>query len=417
MARGFMLLLIGLVHAPLYMMGTVAGPDGYARDGSSADDITGSFLLLFAESRSFPLFALLFGYGLVLATRRRLDSGVPDRGVRALVRRRGGWLMLFGLGVALLVTPIEILGAYGLAAILLAPLLTRRSTTAPLKVAAFLAPVAVLGVLVVVAFESSQPPEESSAGLLLGYGVVESIVRLIAWIMAIVINLIGYPVVICVVLGIWAARRRLLEDPDSNRRLLVRIAAIGLPIALLGAAPIIAVEAGAMGSEHTYWATVVHILTGPAGGFAYAALFALAGGRISARVAARGRAPRGPLLAGLVAVGQRSLTSYIVIETVIVVSMSGVLVGLGDTVSLTGAAGVAVAAWFIAMLLATVLHRAGKQGPAETLLRNRVNRPLPARYAPAPAPAGVGSAAAPTAGPHPDAPQTATRVTPPGQTG
>ena len=115
-ARGFMLLLIALANVGFW----VAGPKGRAL---STVDRTWAFMrALFIDQRAYPLFALLFGFGLATMVNRRMTSGVDvycqqlTGGLRApsaaeldqareqaavdarrLVRRRGLWMVLFGL--------------------------------------------------------------------------------------------------------------------------------------------------------------------------------------------------------------------------------------------------------------------------------------------------------------------------------
>jgi hypothetical protein len=70
------------------------------------------------------MFALLFGYGIVQLLRRHTSSGVDELTVRRLVRRRGWWMVLIGFFHAMLLFSGDIIGAYGLLAVLLAEVLT-----------------------------------------------------------------------------------------------------------------------------------------------------------------------------------------------------------------------------------------------------------------------------------------------------
>jgi uncharacterized protein len=77
------------------------------------------------RGRAYPMFAFLFGYGIVQLLRRLTSTGVDEATVVQLVRRRGTWMVLIGFCHALLLFSGDIIGAYGLLAVLLAELLIR----------------------------------------------------------------------------------------------------------------------------------------------------------------------------------------------------------------------------------------------------------------------------------------------------
>lgn len=359
-----MLLLIALAHAPLYAStGSLPDPDRIA-ERTLADTVVAGGTDLFVLSRSYPLFALLFGYGLVWQLRSARRGGADDRAARALLRRRGRWLLLFGLVMALLVTPIEILGAYGVAALLVAGVVVR-GEQALARAIRVVAPVSAV-LLVLAAWAMSQPADPDTAGTgSFGYDVEGLITRAIAWAFSVVINVVGYPIVLMVLVGAWAGHRRLLEDVDTHRPLLRRVALVGLPIGVLGGVPLMLVTTGALPATAFGPAHVTSVVTGLAGGAAYAALFGLLGARL--RPDAAGVRP-------VRAAGQRSLTSYVVMEAGLAVALSTTFVGLSTTLGDAGTAGVAVLSWLLAVLLATALAAAGRQGPAEALLRRVVRR-------------------------------------------
>lgn len=85
--------------------------------------------------------------------------------------------------------------------------------------------------------------------------------------------------------GIWAARRRLLEEPERHRRLLVRTATAGIPIAALGGLPYALVTAGPWDPDTGVLVAVatLHTASGYAGGLGYAAAVALLAARLSRR--------------------------------------------------------------------------------------------------------------------------------------
>ena len=77
-ARGFMLLLIALANAPFWMilLRTRAEVTG-------ADAVWTGLRAAFVDHRSYPLFAMLFGFGLATMARRRIEAGPRSTGAVA----------------------------------------------------------------------------------------------------------------------------------------------------------------------------------------------------------------------------------------------------------------------------------------------------------------------------------------------
>jgi uncharacterized membrane protein YeiB len=128
-----------------------------------------------------------------------------------------------------------------------------------------------------------------------------------------------------VLVGIWAARRRLLEEPARHLPLLQRVAVLGLTVAAAGALPttLQAIGVWTPGSAGVgFAAACLHTVTGLAGGFAYAAIVAL--------VVVRLRDRRGPLVTALSACGQRSMTCYLAQSVVWLVCRRGAAGAVGD---------------------------------------------------------------------------------------
>src|SRR2546423_3340767 len=148
LARGLMLLLIALANAHLFCYGRQLGVRGYPADLAPVDRTVTLLQLMLVDGRAYPLFALLFGYGIVQLARRQQAAGREPTSVVSLVRRRGGWLMLIGFGHAALLFGGDIIGLYGLLAVLLASVLVLGSDRILLALcAAGLAFTALLGVL------------------------------------------------------------------------------------------------------------------------------------------------------------------------------------------------------------------------------------------------------------------------------
>jgi uncharacterized protein len=378
LARGFMLLLIALANVHLWAYGHPLGPRGYPRDLTVADQVVTLLQMLLVDGRAYPLFGFLFGYGIVQLARRRGTVGMPADAVTRLVRRRGWWMVLIGLVHGLLLWSGDIVAAYGVIAVGLAGLLVRGSDRGLLGAA-------VPGVLFCVLFYSASvlPPPGGQSALLPSMAIESPLgavgARAFEWIF---IGLLGrvLSVFAAVVLGAWAARRGLLDEPAKHRPLLVRTAAtgltaavlLGLPMALMAAQLWTSAPLGVM-----MLAGALHAIGGYAGGLGYAALFGLLAVRL-----ARGT---GPVTFALQACGQRSLSCYLAQSVAFAALLPAWTVGLGAGVHLWQTALYAVGAWLVILLVAAASARAGYRGPAELLLRRLTYGPRRAATSATPA--------------------------------
>src|SRR5262249_10842749 len=141
-------------------------------------------------------------------------------------------------------------------------------------------------------------------------------------------SLIGsiFMLVPAVLLGVWAARRLLLDEPARHRQFLVRAAVIGMGLAALGGLPWALVRA-------SWWqpaeavallAGGAHTFSGYAGGVGYAAI----AGLVAIRIQRRDRT--GPVISALAACGQRSMTCYLLQSVVFVAVLAAYGGGLGN---------------------------------------------------------------------------------------
>ncbi|MEV4800883.1 DUF418 domain-containing protein [Nonomuraea sp. NPDC049421] len=363
LARGAMLLAIAFAHAPLFIDGTSKSPP-------LAGVITDVFHFLFVNNHARPLFAFLFGYSLVQLLDRRLARGADWLGARKLLRRRGWWLVVFGLAHTALLVPIDILAGYGVAALILVPLL-RRSDKALLWTAGLtLVPGTLLiGAAMWLPMSQGQRTYEVSGvavepGVSYAAGIVE---RVSVWPLALLIELLM--VVPGVVLGMWAARRRFLDEPERHRPFLVRAAVLTTVVSIAGSLPAALMHAGVWAdpSGAALWAAVLaQPLTGYAGGIGMAAIVAL----IAIRAAER----RGRFTTMVESLGQRSMSMYLFQSVAFVLLFAPYALGLQDDLGRTGATLAGAATWALSLLLADVMRRAGHRGPAELLLRRLAYR-------------------------------------------
>ena len=353
LARGFMLLFIALANTHYFLSGSsVLG--GFPQDTSGIDRVVTWAIATFVDGRAFPMFGLLFGYGVAHIVGRQTGSRPSTR---RLLWRRSLVLVVVGLTDAMLFYVGDILAAYGV--LLFLGVWAIHWKDRWLLVAA--------GLLFVL---TSLPSDDSTSISSDPAGSAELPVDLLSQlgdrvVAAPLIALLGPIGFACPFLvGIWAGRRRLLEQPERHRTLLVTTAAVGIGAAVLGAQPVALLlsrvidspSSGALGHFGT-----LHDATGALGGFGYAALAALLSIRLAPRA---GRVTR-----ALAATGQRSMTCYLCQSVVWTIVFTPYLLDLSDTLTVATTALLAVATWLATVALADWMRRSGHRGPFEVLTR------------------------------------------------
>ncbi|WP_265182041.1 DUF418 domain-containing protein [Geomicrobium sp. JCM 19055] len=126
LARGFMLLIIAIAHATLWVVATETTQIGRPLGGTIVDDVTNFFSTLFVANRGLPLFALLFGYGLAMMVRRQTENGMLEKKSKQLITRRALFLILFGIIHAVFIGGIDILFVYGISTFLIGWILFKK---------------------------------------------------------------------------------------------------------------------------------------------------------------------------------------------------------------------------------------------------------------------------------------------------
>ena len=292
LARGFMLLLIAMANVSWFLYGRDFGMAGaHPLDGTALDRVLQAFMMIAVDGRAYPLFAFLFGYGMVQFTRSRIARGIEYREVRRMLRRRH-WAMLlaFGLPHAALLFMGDIVGAYGLVGLVLVGIFfdrTDRTLTICVWVLAGLmalfAVFSLVGGIAAAVFMPTGALESADVSRDLTVATESYLAsiggRLMMWASIGVVQGFFSAVPLCILLGWLAARHGVLDDPARHRRLLTRIAVVGIPVGLLGGMPTALTHLGVFGLPS----------------WTFSGIVVRARGSRSARLCRTVRADRGPL--------------------------------------------------------------------------------------------------------------------------
>ncbi|CAM4271152.1 DUF418 domain-containing protein [Bacillus manliponensis] len=365
LARGFMLLIIAIAHAPLWLSVTNTNLLSRPEGGSTVGEIINFFCILFVDNRGMPLFAALFGYGMTMMVKRQLSAGMLETESKRLLKRRSLFLLLFGLVHTVIIGGIDILAFYGTAGLLIGWLLFRGDQT--LRRGILL--VSLFSIIFILFVWTGISIDMNGYGVSAGFSDTSSygeaaLTKLIGFPFMILAQLFMYPMLLPVLIGMWAARNDLLNG-KKHRKLLILIAITGIAISIIGALPfaMISTKLWIPSPATIGLMTSLQILTGLAGGFGYAVLFGLIGSFVNRT---------GFVTYSLAALGKRSLTFYLFNEAMLVIIMSPVAFGLGHVLHTTGAFVTAVLIWFTSLFLATILERKGLRGPADAFMRRLV---------------------------------------------
>ncbi|GAB3463593.1 DUF418 domain-containing protein [Kineococcus endophyticus] len=366
-ARGAMLLLIAVANAPLHLWGA------HSVAGGVADRIAQTLSLVVVDGRTYPMFAFLFGYGIVQLHRRQRAAGVSRDEARRLLRRRHGWMVAVGAVHALLLWSGDVIGAYGLIGLVLtAAFLDRRDRTIAVWIGVLTGLLLLSTALVGgwagaaaptgPAVADGDPPALPEPAAVEGY-LLAAAVRFGYWMLQLLLDWLLLVMPLAVLVAFLAARHQVLERPADHLRLLRWTAATGIAVGW-GAGLVMALQH--LGVLRTDAPAGLGLLllqncAGLACGLGYAALFGL--------LAVRWGDRRGPVVRALLATGRRSMTCYLAQSVVFAPLMSAWGLGLGAHLSSWSIALAAVATWAATVALAVGLERAGRRGPAETLLR------------------------------------------------
>lgn len=389
LARGFALLFIALANAPFYLWGAAETglTSAHPKDGALLDQIVQAVTIVAIDGRTYPLFAFLFGYGIVQMHRRQVGAGADERAARGLLQRRNVWLLVFGFVHAALLWMGDVLGAYGLAGLIFVWLFLRRRDRTLLVWAWILLGLLGLGALISIpaGWFVSMIPLDSSTIMAPDLNATQgqenyllSMGERAAFWPAIVVGqgVIGLVVPVMILVAFWAARRGILENPRAHVALLRRVAIVGIAVGWIGGVPSMLVHFDVISLPlHASWMfSGLSAASGAFAGVGYAAVFGLIGAAIGRRRDERPAPRRLGLTGAIAAVGRRSLSSYLMQSVLCAPLLAAWGLGLGGVMGSAQMALFAIGVWAVTLLLSAVWETRGWRGPAEILLRRLVYR-------------------------------------------
>jgi uncharacterized membrane protein YeiB len=377
LARGAMLLFIALANCAGAFFASAPGVDTTPH---GLERVYNLFMFTFVHARAYPMFAIMFGYGLVQLARRQDVAAGDTRAARSVLLRRNSWLFVFGAVHGVLLLGGDFLGGYGLVGIAFTLLLLRRGDRVYQFAPWYLAVVGVYMIVlpVVIALTNgtggaAQVPTSPNESFAQPDYVASLLSRVQEWPVH-TVTITG--LIFVVWIGAWAARKRILEEPARHLRLL-RVAAVGgIGLAVASGLPMGLFSAGVfdVSVAAAPWVKLLYEVSGTFGGVGYVALFGL----LSHALTTAMPAPReSVVVSALTALGQRSLSGYLFQSVAWAVLAWPFMLDLGsEAASPTfAAAASATAVWLVSLVAAQVMQRRSYRGPAEVLLRQLVYRP------------------------------------------
>lgn len=373
LARGMMLLLIALAHVPYFLYTARTGTIGlHPVVGDVADRIAQAFTLIVVDARVHTMFGFLFAYGIGQMYARQTSKGVSPGGARRLLRRRHLWMIVFGAVHAALLWQGDIIGVYGLIGLIMVPLFFRR-TDRTLKVwigvllgltAAVFAVVNAVGSAIATAHTEGSLAGQQRLSIAEPDYLISVVERLPAWAATMTGGIVSMALPAAFLMGLLAARHRILDEPARHLVLLHRLALWGIAAGWTTGAALALAHTGVVDIAAVTVLSTLHFFAGIFTGVGYAALFGLIAHRLSGRAAASGRPVR-----WIGALGRRSMSGYLAQSLAWGPVLAAWGLGLGAHLSSWSVALFAVAVWVMTVVLAGAMERRGMRGPAEAALR------------------------------------------------
>jgi uncharacterized membrane protein YeiB len=167
-----------------------------------------------------------------------------------------------------------------------------------------------------------------------------------------------------ILVGILLQRSGWLDRPEEHLRRLKLVFLTGMAVNVASSLPVALIALGVWDPATGTHAVAIGLtfLGGMYAGIGYICGFALLAHKL------RGHGRRG-VPGALAAVGERSLTCYLLQSIIMAPLLAAWGFGLGDDMGYLSAFGFAFGTWLVTVVVAVLLDKAGKRGPFEVLLR------------------------------------------------
>ena len=371
LARGAALLGIAIANgitAWSLRIGDV--PQGYHRtlsgiivNNSLWDKLTIIRADMFVHTRGLPMFATLLGYGVGMILVREQRKGATKNQCRAILLRRYGALILFGIVHMVFLFYGDIMFNYGLIILVLViPL--RNATNKTLLITA-----GVLFALAMVMNGALWSYLDMNAVLLHGYGhgyVQDQLIRGAS--LAFMYNFLQFPYILplvgsVILIGFVAGRNGVLEHPEHFRMPMRIAATITVIIVITVGLPLGLASLGILGYERIFY--LLNILVGMVSGPGIVVWISW----IASWVERRKLTDTLPIRM-LTALGRMSMTGYVLQSVTFIFIMTPWFLGIGSGQSVAIVAVTATGVWLVTLIFAYLWSLTGKRGPIEIAHRS-----------------------------------------------
>ena len=371
LARGAALLGIAIANgitAWSLRIGDV--PQGYHRtlsgiivNNSLWDKVTIILTDMFVHTRGLPMFATLLGYGVGMILVREQRKGATKNQCRAILLRRYGALILFGIVHMVFLFYGDIMFIYGLIILVLViPMRNAKNKT-------LLITAGVLFVLSMVMNGALWSYLDMNAVLLHGYGhgyVQDQLIRGAS--LAFMYNFLQFPYILplvgsVILIGFVAGRNGVLEHPEQFRTPMRIAATITVIIVITVGLPLGLASLGILGHEKFLY--ILNILVGMASGPGTVVWISW----IASWVERRKLTDTLPIRM-LTALGRMSMTGYVLQSVTFIFIMTPWFLGIGSGQSVAIVAVTATGVWLVTLIFAYLWSLTGKRGPIEIAHRS-----------------------------------------------
>lgn len=316
------------------------------------------------DNRGFPLFSILFGYGIGMLHARSQRRGESASTFLLSMLKRHGLLLVIGLTHAVFLFSGDIISTYAVLGMIVCLI-----AVAPWWVGAALAGISVFPLLLMGVLDGMMAAGDIRA-VLGGSAVMpdvasESLLNALGLRTVMVFNIVilcvffGGAILLPMLIGLFLQRADFFSRARDNSKLYGGLAAAGIVILILGALP--SAYLLVTGSDVSWPVAMLmgalHQASGLVGAFGYVSTAALIG------------AWRPKIVYPLVALGTMSMSGYLFQSLVWAVVYPAYGFNFGAVASPTAAFLVSLAMWGATLVIATIIHARGGRGPIEWVFR------------------------------------------------